>query len=209
MIVVHHLEQSRSQRLVWLLEELQVPYELVVHHRNPGTRAAPPALRAIHPLGKSPIIEDEGRVLAETAAIFAYLCDRYDTDRQFSPSAERLDDNALGWRHWLHYAEGSAMAVLAMKLLLSGVEGDGAERTAQNFVDPQVQLHADFWESSLAPTGWLAGGAFSAADVIMSFPIQAALGRFGALLGERPVLTDYLAVLKARPAYRRAVARGT
>lgn len=205
MITLHHLEQSRSQRLIWLLEELSIPYWLVRYSRDPATRLAPAALRALHPLGKSPMIEDGGDLLPETGAIIEYLCSRYDVERRLSPDPSRFDDAAVAWRYWLHYAEGSAMPVLAMKLVLRLADADAAGGIGGSFVDPQLRLHADFWEHSLERSGWLVGEAFSAADLAVSFPVEMALSRFGETVGERPHLTKYLDRLHARPAYLRAL----
>lgn len=205
MITLHHLEQSRSQRLIWLLEELSIPYRLVRYSRDPATRLAPAALRALHPLGKSPMIEDGGILLPETGAIIEYLCSRYDVERLLSPDPTRSDASAVAWRYWLYYSEGSAMPVLAMKLVLRLADADAAEGIGGSFVDPQLRLHADFWERSLERSGWLVGEAFSAADLAMSFPVEMALSRFGETAGERPSLTQYLDRLHARPAYLRAV----
>jgi glutathione S-transferase len=207
MIVVHNLEQSRSQRLIWLLEELDQSYDIVNYARDPATRLAPPELAPVHPLGKSPVIEDDGLKLAETGAIFEYLCARYDRQRKLSPAPEDIDENALAWRYWLHYAEGSAMPVLMMKLILTSIDPAAARDTIKGLVDPQLRLHADYWDRSLDRSGWFAGDHFTAADVMMSFPLEAALARFGEALGPRPALHAYLDKLRARPAFGRAAKR--
>ena len=170
MITVHHLENSRSQRVLWLLEELGLPYEVKRYARHPQTMLAPPELKAVHPLGKSPVIDDDGRVVAETGCIVDYLCARYDGGHALSPA----DGEArTGWSYWLHYAEGSAMPPLVMKLVFSVMPRRApalarplvkgvADRAQTGFVDPQLTLHMDYWEEALAGSGWFAGAAFSA-----------------------------------------------
>ena len=216
MITVHHLENSRSQRVLWLLEELGVPYEVQRYDRDPKTLLAPPELKRLHPLGKSPVVEDGGRVLAETGNIVTDLCARYDPEHRLSPA---YDDPARpAWTYWMHYAEGSAMPPLLMKLifdvmpqrapglmrpLVRGIAG----RAKSGFVEPQLKLHMDFWEEALRDSGWFAGPAFSAADVMMSFPLEAANSRAGLAEG-RPRCAGWLERVHARPAYRRALERG-
>ncbi len=216
MITVHHLENSRSQRVLWLLEELGVPYEVERYARNPQTMLAPPELKLVHPLGKSPVIDDDGRVVAETGNIVTYLCQRCDPEHRFAPPFD--DEARTAWTYWMHYAEGSAMPPLVMKLIFSVmpkrapawlrplVKGVAA-RAQSGFVDPQLKLHMDFWEESLRDTGWFAGPQFSAADVMMSFPMEAAQSRAGLEPG-RPRCADWLATCHARPAYKRALERG-
>lgn len=214
MITVHHLENSRSQRVLWLLEELGLAYEVRRYERDPATMLAPPELKRLHPLGKSPLLEDEGVIYAETGAIFDHLLVSYD-DGRLVPS-EPADTRKL--TYWLHYAEGSAMPPLLLKLvfdvmpqrspglmrpLVKGIAG----RAKAGFVDPQLKLHMDFWEGELAATGWFAGRAFSAADVMMSFPVEAAAARAGLASG-RPRCAEWLERIHARPAYARALERG-
>ncbi|MBE7218498.1 MAG: glutathione S-transferase [Caulobacteraceae bacterium] len=216
MITVHHLENSRSQRVLWLLEELGLPYEVERYARDPQTMLAPPELKLVHPLGKSPAIDDDGRVLAETGNIITWLCQRYDPEHRLAPA---FDDEARpAWTYWMHYAEGSAMPPLVMKLVFSVMPKrapawlrplvKGVSRRAQSgFVDPQLKLHMNFWEESLRDSGWFAGPAFSAADVMMSFPMEAAQSRAGLEPG-RPRCADWLKRCHARPAYQRALERG-
>ena len=216
MIVVHHLENSRSQRVLWLLEELGVPYEVKRYARNPQTMLAPPELKAVHPLGKSPVIVDDGRVVAETGAIVEHLCARHDPGHALSPAPG--GEARAAWSYWLHYAEGSAMPPLLLKLVFSAMPARApgllrplvkgvADRAQGGFVNPQLKLHMDFWEESLAATGWFAGAGFSAADVMMSFPLEAARSR-ARLEPGRPRCVDWLARNHARPAYQRALERG-
>jgi glutathione S-transferase len=216
MITVHHLNNSRSQRVLWLLEELGAPYEITRYERDRATMLAPPALRAVHPLGKSPVITDGALTLAESGAIIEYLVDRYGEGRLAPPlrTPERLR-----YTYWLHYAEGSAMPPLLMKLVLSRIAkapmpffakpiarriADGAMRS---FIAPQLARHLDYMEGELGRSLWFAGDEFSAADVQMSFPLEAAAARAG-LDGSRPKLAAFLTRIHARPAYARALERG-
>jgi glutathione S-transferase len=201
MIIVHHLENSRSQRVLWLLEELGLPYEIKRYERNKATMLAPPELRRVHPLGKSPVIEDEGRVIAETGAIVEYLVEK--AGGRLGVPGHR--DEALRYRHFLHYAEGSLMPPLFTKLVLSRVPLLG--KMAQKKFQPMVDVHLDYVEGALAEQEWFAGPEFTAADVMMSFPLEAAVARADALEG-RPHLAAWLAKVHARPAYRAALAAG-
>jgi len=201
MIIVHHLENSRSQRVLWLLEELGLPYEIKRYERNKATMLAPPELRRVHPLGKSPVIEDEGRVIAETGAIVEYLVER--AGGRLGVPGHR--DDALRYRHFLHYAEGSLMPPLFTKLVLSRVPFLG--KAAQKKFQPMIDVHLDYVEGELARRDWFAGSELTAADVMMSFPLEAAVARADALQG-RPHLAAWLAKIHARPAYQAALAAG-
>lgn len=216
MVTVHHLNNSRSQRVLWLLDELGVDYEVKRYERDATTMLAPPSLRAVHPLGKSPVITDDGATVAESGAIVEYLVDRYGAGRLVPP---RGTPEHLRYTYWMHYAEGSAMPPLLLKLVFDRVkEGPMpffvrpiARRIADvamtSFIGPQLKTHLDYMEQEVARTGWFAGSEFSAADVQMSFPLEGAVARAG-LNGSRPALTDFLARIHARPAYQRALARG-
>ena len=216
MTIVHHLENSRSQRVLWLLEELGVEYRVERYARDPQTMLAPPALRAIHPLGKSPVITDGDLVLAESGAIVEYLAERYGAGR-FVPAAGTPE--RLRYTYWMHYAEGSAMPPLLLKLVFNRVENGPmpffvrpfaraiAGRVRSAFIEPQIKLHFDYLEAEIAKTGWFVGSDFTAADVQMSFPLEAAAARAG-LDRSRPKLTEFLARIHARPAYARALERG-
>src|ERR1043165_2357279 len=184
MLTVHHLNNSRSQRVLWLLEELGVPYEIVRYQRQPDMRA-PIELRAIHPLGKSPVVTDNGNTIAESGAIAEYIIDTYGEGRLIPPprTPERL-----AWTYWLHYAEGSAMPPLLLKLIFGGMPDRApalmrplvrgiANQALKSFVDPQLKTHFDYWESVLAQVPWFAGQTFSAADIMMSFPLEAGAQR--------------------------------
>jgi glutathione S-transferase len=200
MIIVHHLENSRSQRVLWLLEELALPYEVRRYERNPKTMLAPPELRRIHPLGKSPLIEHEGRVVAETGAIVEYLVEL--ADGRLAPTRR---DEILLYRHFLHYAEGSLMPPLLVMLVIGrlGILG----RPARGPIQKMIDRHVDWLETELAGRPWFAGEEFSAADIMMSFPLEAARHRAG-LSASRPNLTDWLERIHARPAYGAALAKG-
>ncbi|MEO7431440.1 MAG: glutathione S-transferase [Dokdonella sp.] len=215
-IVVHHLNNSRSQRVLWLLEELGLDYDIVRYQRDPVTMLAPESLRRIHPLGKSPVVTDDDLVLAESGAIVDYLVDRYGNDR-LAPS--RGTPEYLRYNYWLHYAEGSAMPPLLLKLIFQRVGSAKAPffvrpiaraiaaKVTESFIDPQLKLHLDYLESELGKHPWFVGESFGGADIQMSFPIEAAAaGR--SPLTQRPRLTDWLNRIHARPAYRRALERG-
>ena len=203
-IIVHHLENSRSQRVLWMLEELELTYEVKRYERNKKTMLAPPELRRIHPLGKSPVIQDQddgGRVIAETGAIVEYLVDKADGKLGAPP---RRDD-ALAYRFWLHYAEGSLMPPLLLKLVLGRIPLMGKPATKR--IQPMIDVHLDFVEQSLADRPWFAGDRITAADVMMSVPLEAARSRAG-LDKDRPNTIAWLEKVHARPAYQKALEVG-
>lgn len=200
-IIVHHLENSRSQRVLWMLEELGLPYEIRRYERNKVTMLAPPELKRVHPLGKSPVIEDEGRVIAETGAIVEYLVEK--AGGQLGAPGNR--DAALRYRFWLHYAEGSLMPPLLLKLVLSRIPFFG--KRAQKRIQPMIDVHLDYVERELAQRPWFVGDELTAADIMMSFPLEAARARAG-LDKDRPATTAWLAKVHARPAYRAALNAG-
>lgn len=216
MIIVHHLNNSRSQRILWLLEELGLPYEIKRYQRDPKTMLAPPELRAVHPLGKSPVITDGELTLAESGAIIEYLADRYGQGRLIATpgTPERLRSN-----YWLHYAEGSAMPPLLLKLVFRRVEtapvpffvrpvAKGiAGKVQQSFIDPQIGLHLTYMEGELTKAEWFGGADFGVADIATSFPLEAAVSR-GGLDARYPRLQAFLQRIHARPAYQRALERG-
>ena len=200
MITVHHLENSRSQRVLWLLEELGLPYTVRRYARGKNM-LAPLELRAVHPLGKSPILEDEGRVIVESGAIVEYLVEK--AGGRFGPPANR--DSVLRYRHFLHYAEGSMMPPLFGMLVVNrlGLLGRPAKASIQALLD----THLDWLEGELGTRDWFAGDEFTAADIMMSFPIEVSRHRAG--LGEsRPHLIDWLERIHARPAYGAALQKG-
>ena len=216
MITVHHLNNSRSQRVLWLLEELGVPYEIQKYQRDAKTMLAPPELLKVHPLGKSPVITDDGTTVAESGAIIEYLLERYGAGRL---EPEKGTPERLRFTYWLHFAEGSAMAPLLMKLVFDRIETSpmpffarpiarGISRKVKTaMVEPNLKRHLDFMEGELASAPWFAGAEFSAADVQMSFALEAAAAR-GGLDAGRPRLTGWLARIHDRPAYRRALEKG-
>ena len=201
MIVVHHLENSRSQRVLWLLEELDLEYEVRRYSRDPKTMLAPPELARVHPLGKSPVIEDGGHAIAETGAIIEYLVEREGGTLGAPANRESL----LRYRHFLHYAEGSMMPPLFGLLIVNRLGLLG--KPAKGPILAMFGRHLDWLESELSSRDWFAGDAFTAADVMMSFPLEVARGRAG-LGNERPNLIDWLERIHARPAYDRALRAG-
>ena len=214
MLTVHHLNNSRSQRLLWLLEELGLAYEIVRYQRLPDMRA-PAELRAIHPLGKSPVIIDNDNTIAESGAIIEYLIETYGQGRLIPPpkTPERLR-----YSYWMHYAEGSAMPPLLLKLLftvmpkrapalLRPVVRKVSTQVLTALVNPQLKQHMDFWEAELSKSEWFAGEAFTAADIQMSFPLEAAAARAG-LEQRHPKAIAFLDRIHARPAYQRALEKG-
>ena len=215
MITVHHLENSRSQRILWLLEELGCAYEVIRYERDRETLLAPGALRAIHPLGRSPIVIDGDETLAESGAIIEYLVDTYGEGR-LAPA--RGTAERLRYSYWLHYAEGSAMSPLLLKLVFSRMPEAKmpfflrpvvraiAERALSSYVDPQLALHVDYWESELGGHGWFVAEELTAADIQMSFPVEIAEARVG--LETRPKLRAFLERIRARKAHHAALAKG-
>lgn len=215
MIIVHHLNDSRSQRVLWLLEELGVEYEVKRYERDPRTRLAPPELRAIHPLGKSPVIQHGDVIVAETGAIVEYLLETF-SDSGLKPPVGTPE--ARRWTYWLHYAEGSAMTPLLLKLifgvipqrsplLIRPIARGISKKVGAAMIDPQIASHLAYWEAELNRSEWFAGDRFTAADIMMSFPLEAAGSR--APFGDRmPKAAAFLNRIHARPAYQRALERG-
>jgi glutathione S-transferase len=216
MITVHHLNNSRSQRVLWLLEELGLPYEIQKYQRDPKTMLAPQSLTKVHPLGKSPVITDDGTTVAESGAIIEYLIERHG-DGRLAPAIGTPE--RLRWRYWLHFAEGSAMPPLLLKLIFEKIPQAPmpffvkpiakaiSAKVLAAMVDPNLKRQLDFMEGELGKSEWFAGDAFSAADIQMSFPVEAAAQRAG-LDARRPKLMAYLKRIHARPAYQRALERG-
>ena len=216
MITVHHLENSRSQRVLWLLEELGLPYEVRRYQRDKATLQAPPELAKVHPLGKSPVITDGAATVAESGAIVEYLIDTYGAGR-LRPDVGTPE--RLRYTYWLHFAEGSAMPFLLLKMVFSKVRSAPvpffvkpivkgiAHKVMSGFVDPNLVRQLAYMEAELAREPWFAGAEFSAADVQMSYPVEAAAARAG--MGDKyPALQDWLARIHARAAYRRAIEVG-
>ena len=213
MITLHHLNNSRSQRILWLLEELGLPYEIKRYQRNKFTMLAPKELKEVHPLGKSPVITDGDLTIAESGAIIDYLVNKYGQGR-LKPSDEK---SFLRYNYWLHYAEGSAMPPFLLALIFNKIDASspflikpitkqitGTVRAM--FINPQLKTHLDYMEGELQKFTWFAGNEFSAADIQMSFPIEAADSR--GYLTERPKLKDYLNKIHSRPAYKKAIESG-
>jgi glutathione S-transferase len=222
MLVVHHLETSRSQRVLWLLEELGVPYELKTYRRNPATRLAPPELRQVHPLGKSPVIVDDGEVVAESGAIIEYLVEKYGADRPgelagLQPAPGSREHRQC--RYWMHYAEGSLMNWLVMKLVFMTIPKQPMPffvrpvaralcgNVQQRLVDPNLHAATAFIEQHLGQHTWFAGPRLTMADFQMSFAVEALLAR-GSTPQSSPRLREYLQRIRARPAYQRAEQKG-
>ncbi len=214
MLTVHHLNNSRSQRVLWLLEELGLPYEIVYYERDPATRLAPPELRKVHPLGKSPVLVDGEHTVAETGAIVEYLVDK--TGGRLRPADGAPERRR--WTYWMHFAEGSMMPPLLLDLVFMTAPGRAPETlrptaqaisdaTRKGYVAPQLKTLFDFIEAELSKSEWFAGDDFSTADVMMSFPLEAGGSRAGAFEG-RPKLKAFVERIHARPAYRAALARG-
>jgi len=218
MITVHHLNNSRSQRVLWLLEELGQPYEIVRYQRDAKTMLAPPELLAVHPLGKSPVITDGDVTIAESGAIIEYLLETRGAGAGLRPVPGTPE--ARRFTYWLHFAEGSAMPPLVMKLVFQKVKSSPmpffvkpiargiADKVLSTFIDPNLKRQIAFMEGELAHGPWFAGAAFSAADIQMSFPVEAAAQRAGIDAQRTPHLADWLRRAHARPAYQRALERG-
>ena len=199
MIIVHHLNESRSQRVLWLLEELGLPYEIRHYARDAATRLAPPELRAVHPLGKSPVIEADGMTLIESGAIVDYLI-RHHGGGRLQPAPQTRDFET--YQQWLHYAEGSAMLPLLLKLYVSRLGDAGAPLKPR--IDSELANHLGYVNRSLQGREWLVGDALSGADVQMSFVGEAARG----LRASYPAMDAWVRRFQQRPAYRRALERG-
>lgn len=221
MLTVHHLNNSRSQRILWILEELEVPYEIKCYERDSKTMLAPSSLKKVHPLGKSPVITDGDHTIAESAAIIEYIIDKYgaqnSNDNKGLRPAHGTDDY-LQYRYWMHYSEGSAMPPLLLKLVFSELPRQGprlarpilkAVSTAAGkaFIDREIQTHVDFWESTLTEHSYFVGNTFTAADIQMSFPLEGAAS-WVIKRTQYPNIFNFLDRLHKRPAFQRAIERG-
>jgi glutathione S-transferase len=216
MITLHHLENSRSQRVLWLLEELGLQYQIQHYKRDPETMLAPPELTRVHPLGKSPVVTDGEITVAESGAIVEYLIDTYGHGRlrpaPGTPEARR-------YTYWLHFAEGSAMPFLLLKLVFDKLRSAKvpffikpvvkgiADKVTHSFIAPNLSRQMDYMQAELAGRPWFAGNDFSGADIQMSFPVEAAVNRAGAGTNH-PALTEWLQRIHARPAYQKALQAG-
>jgi glutathione S-transferase len=215
MITVHHLKNSRSHRVLWLLEELGLDYGVTTYERDPKTLAAPPSLRSVHALGKSPVVTEGDRTLAESGAILESLVVRYGEGRLVPPAGTPERER---YTYFMHYAEGSAMPTVVLRLIFAmlprqpmpalarPVVRQLARSVAEGFVEPQIAQHLDYMDRELEKTPWFAGEQFTAADIQMSFPIEV-LARPG-LASSHPRLWAYVERIRERPAYRRALAKG-
>ena len=216
MLTVHHLENSRSQRILWLLEELGVDYELKRYARDPQTSLAPPELLAVHPLGKSPVITDGDVTIAESGAIVEYLVGEYDNGRLLPATGS---DARRAYTYWLHYAEGTFMPLMIVSLIMSRIENAPvpffvkpiakgiAGKVRSNYLDPNLKRNLDFMEATLTETGWFCGDQLCAADVQMSFAVEAAEVRTS-LVSDYPKLADFLRRIRALPTYQAALDKG-
>ena len=216
MITVHHLNNSRSQRVLWLLEELGLEYDIKYYERDPKTMLAPDSLRQVHPLGKSPVITDGTLTLAESGAIIEYLVDKYGGGR-FAPPLGTSEH--LRYIYWLHYAEGSAMPSLVMNLVFNHIEQmpmlffvkpiarSISSQVKSALIKPQIIQNLSYQEAELKKNLWFAGDEFTAADIQMSFPIEAAAALKGLESGH-PKLMSFVDRIHARPAYQQALERG-
>lgn len=216
MITVHHLNNSRSQRVLWLLEELELTYEIKRYERDPKTMLAPTSLRQVHPLGKSPVITDSDLTVAESGAIMEYLVGRYGNGR-LVPAPDTPE--RLRYTYWLHYAEGSAMPPLLLKLIFDQIDKSPmlffvrpiarsiTNRVKSAFIKPQIAQHLDYMEAEISKSTWFAGNEFTAADIQISFPLEVAVAR-GGLNRSRPKLIAFLNCIHTRPAYQKALERG-
>jgi glutathione S-transferase len=219
MITVHHLNNSRSQRVLWMLEELGLPYEIQFYQRDPKTMLAPPELKRVHPLGKSPVVTDDGLTLAESGAILEYLVDRYGEGRFKPADLSPTCEDARRYRYFMHFAEGSAMPPLLLKLIFTKVANAPmpffakpiakgiAAKVLATAVQPNLDAQLAFLDGELSARPWFAGAEFTAADVQMSFPLEAAAQRGGSM-DRYPRLREFLDRIHARPAYQRALQRG-
>ena len=216
MITVHHLNNSRSQRVLWMLEELALPYEIKRYERDPETMMAPASLKKVHALGKSPVITDGDLTVAESGAIIEYLANTYGRESLLPEPGSRA---WLDCSYWLHYAEGSLMPPLVMRLVFEKIRTSPMPffikpvakgivgKTNESFINPQIDTHMDFVEAHLADHEWFLGDRLSAADIQMSFPLEASVAR-GLVDGRRPHIVDYVRRIHARPAYQRALEKG-
>ncbi len=216
MITVHHLENSRSQRVLWLLEELEIPYEIQHYKRDRKTNLAPPELKSVHPVGKSPVITDGDVTVAETGAIIEYVLERHGKGRLVPPAGT---PERLRYTYWLHAAEGSIMPLLVMKLIFTQttrkpvpffirpITKAVANEVGKAYIDPSLKAMLDYAESELSRSEWFAGDEFSAADVQMSFPVEGAAVRAD-LSEDYPRMQAFLDRIHARPAWKKALERG-
>lgn len=219
MLTLHHLNNSRSQRILWLLEFLEVDYQLVTYQRNPETQLAPESLKKIHPLGKSPLITDGGKTLAESAVIIEYLAKNFSTESEIKLIPE---DNTVAYWHyqyWMHFAEGSLMPPLLLRLIFEKIKTAPmrffvkpiargiANKVLERFVLPNIKNNMDFIENHLKENTFFAGDSISAADFMMSFPLEAAMAR-GVIDDSKTAIRNYVDKIHAMPSYQSALEKG-
>lgn len=215
MITVHHLENSRSQRVLWLLEELGIDYQVKRYQRDPESSLGPPELKSVHPLGKSPVIADDDLVIAETGAIIEYLLEKYG-DSRLVPAAGSPE--MLRYRYWLHAGEGTVMPLLVMTLLFNRIEATApwlvrpiakaiSAQVKSSYLNPNIQASLALMEAELSGSAWFAGDEFSAADILMSFPVEAAATRIP-MKADYPHLEAFLERIHSRAAYQAALKKG-
>jgi glutathione S-transferase len=216
MLTVHHLENSRSQRILWLLEELDVEYRIKRYQRDRVTSLAPSELAAVHPLGKSPVITDDDTTVAESGAIVEYLVGKYDHGRLLPVAGT---PERLAYTYWLHYAEGTFMPLMIVSLIINRIETSKmpffakpvakgiAAKVRGGYLEPNVKRNLDFMEATLAKSRWFCGNDLTAADIQMSFAVEAAEVRTD-LKTHYPHLRAYLQRSHALPAYQRALEKG-
>lgn len=214
MLTVHYLNDSRSHRILWMLEEMEVPYEIKVYARDSKTRLAPDALKQIHPLGKSPVVTHDELVLAETGAIVEYLANHYGKDTMIPQDEKSFQQ----YKYWLHYGEGSLMPLLLMKMLFDKALSSPMpffirpivkiipERITSLYLGPTLKTHLDFVDAHLGENTWFAGNAVSGADVVMSFPMEG-IAKSDSLSGKYANIESYVKRLHLRPAYQRSLDR--
>lgn len=215
MLYIHHLENSRSQRVIWLLEELNLEYEIINHKRLPGTRVAPASLHSVHPLAKAPVLRDKDVVLAESGAIFAYLLERYGNGllEPVKGGAERVQ-----YIYWIHFAEGSFMPYLAMKIVFARISQAVPffvrplitavfKAVGAKYLNPNIHQEISAIEEHLNVHRWFAGDSFTAADIMMGFMLEAVAGRM-AQEATHPNINRFVRAMQARPAYQQALRRG-
>ncbi len=221
MITLHHLDNSRSQRILWMLEELGLKYEVQYHKRDPVTMLAPASLKAVHPLGKAPVLIDGDLTLVESGAILEYLVDKYGAGK-FKPASGTAE--SLRYTFWMHFAEGSAMTPLLLslifkkiadpplplpvKLLVAPIGKGIAAQMNKLLIGPNLKAHQDYMEAELSKTTWFAGNDFTAADVQMSFVVEASAARGSVNRTTRPKMMAYLERIQARPAFKKALEVG-
>lgn len=215
MITVHHLENSRSQRILWMLEELGIDYDIKRYERNKKTNLAPPELKQVHPLGKSPVITDGDKTIAETGAIVEYLIENYGNGR-FKPAAGT--DEYLRYQYWLHAAEGTLMPLMVMTLIFNKIEQAApflvrpiakgiSGQVKKAYINPNTQANLEHIEAELGKSSWFAGEAITGADVLMIFPLEALMTR--AFMADKyPRIKAYAERVHAMPSYKKALERG-